>query len=101
MSNATPAEKPLEGTVIPPTVNDVPATEPKQPGKIKNALRHPVTTVKKHKLPITAAVSAVAGGVAVVLLSNRKDKTEDVVTEVDDETPNLTLLQSYNDADEN
>lgn len=99
MSNATPAEKPLEGTVIPPIDNDVPVAEPTKPSRIKNALRHPVTTVKKHKLPITAAVSAVAGGAAVVLLKARKDSREDVVVEAEDETPNLTLLQSYNDAE--
>jgi hypothetical protein len=101
MSNkTTPAESPLEGTVIPPTTNDVPVAEaPKAPSKIKNALRHPVTTVKKHKLPITAAVSAVAGGAAVMLLKAKVATSKDDVVEEsqDDEFSNLILLESYAD----
>jgi hypothetical protein len=97
MSNekTVPAEQPLEGTIISPNP-DVPA-EPAKPSRIKNALRHPVTTVKKHKLPITAAVAAMAGAASMALLNAKKSKEDDVEEYEEESTPNLTLLESYND----
>jgi hypothetical protein len=98
MSNekTVPTEQPLEGTVISPNT-DVPAAEPTKPSRIKNAFRHPVTTVKKHKLPITAAVAAMAGAASMALLNAKKSKEDEIEEYEEEATPNLTLLESYND----
>lgn len=105
MSNETntQTEQVHQVTDVPQT-NPVPVTvvKPKRFIKTRNNVRHPIQTIKRNKTACVALASATAGAVAVVLLNSRKDNESDEVTEVDeDETPNLTLLESYNIDTEN
>lgn len=83
---------------------DVPVETPVAPKKqhfirTRNVASKTTATVKKHKNTVLLAVGATAGAVAVTLLNSQK-KDDEVIAEDEtttDETPNLTLLESYSD----
>lgn len=77
MSNPTPL--PTEQIITP----DAAVLEtPKQPGKLKTSLRHPIQTVKRHKIAAATTVGVALGSVATLLLTAKKDSDSDA--EIDD-----------------
>lgn len=88
MSN--PSEKIIPGQTVTTDVPvSTPASEPKKAGKLKTAFRHPVETVKRHKVAMAASAGVALGAIAVTLLSkDAKDADVDVedVTEDSDTT---------------
>lgn len=100
MSNDTTTQTEQVHTVtdVPPTIPVTP--KPKRFIKTRHNVRHPIQTVKRNKTAFVALASATAGAAAVVLLNSRKDNEEiEANEEIEDETPNLTLLESYADTD--
>lgn len=68
MSNSTPL--PIEQILE----TEAPVLETtKQPGKLKTALRHPIHTVKRHKIAVATLAGVALGSVATYLLTAKLD----------------------------
>jgi hypothetical protein len=79
-----PNEKTIPGQTV---TTDVPApaptTEPKKPGRVKAAFKHPIETAKRHKTALAVTAGVALGAVAATLLSSSKDENSDDNTDAE------------------
>lgn len=76
MSNPTTEPNVIKGAPVITPTEPVLEPAPKQPGKFKTAVRHPIQTVKRNKAAFAASAGVALGSVATFLLMH-KDENED------------------------